>query len=87
MSKLKVVNFFCSGGGMSFGLQRAGINVVAGIDFDPDCKETYESNIKAKYILADIKKLKEKDLLKKIAKCCVRNIIELNQRCSKNENI
>lgn len=66
-NKLKAIDFFCSGGGMSFGLQQAGINIIAGIDFDPDCKETYEANIKnAKYILADVEKLKEVDLSKKI---------------------
>jgi len=66
-NKLKAIDFFCSGGGMSFGLQQAGIDIVAGVDFDPDCKDTYETNIKgAKYILADVGKLKEKDLSKKI---------------------
>ena len=66
-TKLKAIDFFCSGGGMSFGLQQAGVDVIAGIDFDPDCKETYEANIKgAKYILADVEKLKEKDLSKQI---------------------
>jgi DNA (cytosine-5)-methyltransferase 1 len=65
--KLKAIDFFCSGGGMSFGMQQAGIDVVAGIDFDPECKETYESNIKgAKYILADVSKLKEEDFSKKV---------------------
>ncbi|MCK5123433.1 MAG: DNA cytosine methyltransferase [Candidatus Pacebacteria bacterium] len=65
--KLKAIDFFCSGGGMSFGLQQAGINVLTGIDFDPECKNTYETNIKnAKYILADVEKLKENDLSKKI---------------------
>lgn len=65
--KLKAVDFFCSGGGMSFGLQQSGIDIIAGIDFDPDCKDTYEANIKgAKYILADIGKLNEEDLAKKV---------------------
>ena len=61
--KLKAIDFFCSGGGMSFGLQQAGVDVIAGIDFDPKCKETYEANIKgAKYILIDVEKLKEENL-------------------------
>ena len=38
---LKAIDFFCSGGGMSFGLQKAGIKVIAGIDYDISCKETY----------------------------------------------
>ena len=62
-TKLKAVDFFCSGGGMSCGMQQAGIDVIAGIDFDPECKETYENNIKgAKYILADVSTLKEEQL-------------------------
>jgi len=65
--KIKAVDFFCSGGGMSFGLQQAGIDVIAGIDFDPDCKETYEANIRgAKYILADVEKLKAKNLANEV---------------------
>jgi DNA (cytosine-5)-methyltransferase 1 len=65
--KLKAIDFFCSGGGMSFGMQQAGINVMAGVDFDPDCKDTYEANINgAKYILADVSNLKEEDLAKEI---------------------
>jgi len=66
-NKLKAIDFFCSGGGMSFGLQQAGIDVLAGIDFDPECKDTYEANIKgAKYILADVERLKEGELSKKV---------------------
>ncbi len=61
--KLKAVDFFCSGGGMSFGIQEAGIQILAGIDFDKNCKETYETNIKgAKFIHADVFDLKEQDL-------------------------
>lgn len=53
-SSLKAVDFFCSGGGMSSGLQNSGINILAGIDYDISCKETYESNINgAKFIHAD----------------------------------
>ncbi len=54
-NKLKAVDFFCSGGGMSYGMQVAGIEVLAGIDYDKSCRETYESNIKgAKFIHADV---------------------------------
>ena len=43
--KLKAIDFFCSGGGMSYGMQEAGIEILAGIDFDENCKMTYEANI------------------------------------------
>lgn len=65
-SKLKAVDFFCSGGGMSYGMQAAGINILAGIDNDPRCKETYEANIKAQFLLADVFKLKEEELEKSL---------------------
>lgn len=62
-NKLKAVDFFCSGGGMSYGMQDAGIEIFAGIDFDENCKATYEANIKgAKFILADVFDLKESEL-------------------------
>jgi DNA (cytosine-5)-methyltransferase 1 len=60
---LKAVDFFCSGGGMSYGMQNAGIDIIAGIDFDPKCEATYKANIKkAEFILADVFRLKETEL-------------------------
>jgi DNA (cytosine-5)-methyltransferase 1 len=64
---IKAVDFFCGGGGMSYGMQQAGIHVLAGIDFEPACKKTYESNIKdAQFIQADVFDLLEKDLEKEL---------------------
>ena len=61
--QINAVDFFCSGGGMSYGMQQAGVNVVAGIDFDKNCEETYKSNIKdAKFIHVDVFDLKEEEL-------------------------
>lgn len=39
---LKAVDFFSGAGDMSYGLQLAGLKVLAGIDNDFSCKETYE---------------------------------------------
>jgi site-specific DNA-cytosine methylase len=50
---LKAVDFFCSGGGETCGFIRAGINVIGGIDMDPNCKETYEENNHSKFLNAD----------------------------------
>jgi len=61
--QINAVDFFCSGGGMSYGMQQAGIKILAGIDFDKNCEETYKSNIKgADFILADVFELKETEL-------------------------
>jgi DNA (cytosine-5)-methyltransferase 1 len=40
----KAIDFFCGGGGMTYGLRQAGIDVIAGVDFDKDVKKTYEYN-------------------------------------------
>ena len=40
----KAIDFFCGGGGMTYGLRQAGIDVVAGVDIDKEAKETYEYN-------------------------------------------
>jgi DNA (cytosine-5)-methyltransferase 1 len=62
----KAIDFFCSGGGMSYGMQQAGINIIAGIDFDTNCEETYKANIDgAEFIYADVFDLKEQDLEEK----------------------
>ena len=66
-NSLKAVDFFCSGGGMTNGLIQAGINVIAGIDNDPMCKDTYEKNNPgAEFILEDVFELKEILLEEKI---------------------
>jgi DNA (cytosine-5)-methyltransferase 1 len=57
---LKAVDFFCGIGGVTRGFLKAGIDVIAGIDIDADCKETYEANHKringesAKFFAEDI---------------------------------
>lgn len=58
MTGLSAVDFFCGAGGMSYGLMRSGIRVIAGIDNDFTCKDTYESNItNARFLHADLTSL------------------------------
>ncbi len=60
---IKAIDFFCGGGGMSFGMQESGIKVLAGIDYEENCRATYKANVKgAEFIKADVFKLKEKKL-------------------------
>lgn len=60
--KLKAVDFFCSIGGVSLGFKQAGIKVLGGIDIDSSCKETYEKNIGAKFLPADVSNLDKKEV-------------------------
>lgn len=56
-NKFKAIDFFCGAGGMTAGFRKAGINVIAGIDIDKECKKTYEKNNKgSSFICTDIKK-------------------------------
>lgn len=60
---IKAIDFFCGAGGMTFGLVQSGIEVLAGIDFDPNCRETYEiNNPQSKFIEKDIHNLSETEL-------------------------
>jgi len=57
------IDFFCGGGGMTRGLLDAGIQVLAGIDSNPDCRETYEKNNHNTYIECDICELTPEQLI------------------------
>ena len=47
---IKVIDLFCGIGGLTHGLIKEGLDVVAGIDNDPSCKFGYEYNNKTKFI-------------------------------------
>ena len=67
MPQLRAIDFFCGGGGMTYGLRKAGIQVIAGVDIDKDCKETYiTNNPDSVFIQSDINTLKFCDLEKKL---------------------
>lgn len=44
------IDLFCGVGGLTKGLEQAGINVVAGIDFEPSCQYAYEENNNSVFI-------------------------------------
>lgn len=55
LRKIKVVDLFCGIGGLTHGLIKEGLDVVAGIDNDDSCKFGYEyNNKKTKFINKDI---------------------------------
>lgn len=58
MDRFKAVDFFCGGGGMTCGLRQAGVDVIAGVDFDATVGPTYEYNNPGSiFVHADITKL------------------------------
>ena len=54
--KLKpcAIDLFCGAGGLSYGMQRAGVEILAGIDLDPACKYPFETNVTAKFCELDV---------------------------------
>lgn len=52
--KPTAVDLFCGAGGLSYGLQQAGIEVSAGIDLDPDCRHPFETNVGAEFCNRDL---------------------------------
>ena len=62
-NKLKAIDFFCGTGGMTYGMSQSGIEVLAGIDNDPNCSDTYSiNNQDSIFIEKDIHDLSENEL-------------------------
>ncbi|NEW97170.1 DNA cytosine methyltransferase [Rhodopseudomonas sp. BR0G17] len=57
---IAAVDLFCGAAGLSLGLTRSGVKVVAGIDLDPACRFPFEQNIAADFLQADISTLEAK---------------------------
>lgn len=59
---VKVVDLFCGAGGLTHGLEIAGLDVVAGIDLEGACRVAYESNNSARFIEKDISLVSKEDI-------------------------
>lgn len=57
-SLVSAVDLFCGAGGLSCGLQRAGIEICAGVDSDPNCKYPFEFNLGATFYKRDASQLR-----------------------------
>ena len=66
--KVQAVDLFCGVGGLTYGLQMADIEVVAGLDNDQSCSFPYERNNGTKFILADVSKYDFRQLTKYFSK-------------------
>jgi DNA (cytosine-5)-methyltransferase 1 len=62
--KIKVIDLFCGIGGLTHGLIKEGLDVVAGIDNESSCKYGYEANNNSLFIDKDILDVTAKDINK-----------------------
>lgn len=60
--KIYAVDLFCGAGGLTHGLERAGVDVRLGIDIDPACEFPYTKNNKAKFLLKSVEEIKSEDI-------------------------
>lgn len=59
MREVVAVDLFCGVGGLTHGLQKAGLKVVAGVDIDPKCEYPFEANNESRFHLKSVDKLKK----------------------------
>ncbi|MDG9757855.1 DNA cytosine methyltransferase [Pseudomonas chengduensis] len=55
--RIFAVDLFCGAGGLTYGLEAAGISVKLGVDIDPNCAHPIEANSGAKFLQADVASL------------------------------
>ena len=62
MTKVQAVDLFCGVGGLTIGLESAGIKVCEGYDIDPECVYPYEQNSSSKYRLKNVQEVTPEDI-------------------------
>lgn len=67
LNQIGIVDLFCGVGGLTCGLKKAKLKVIAGYDFDLTCKYPYEYNNNTTFIHKDINDVNGKEI-KKILK-------------------
>ena len=61
--KITAIDLFCGAGGLTKGLEQAGIDVLLGIDIDPACEYPYTANNRASFLLKQVEELDPDELL------------------------
>lgn len=61
---INVVDLFCGAGGLTYGLQKSGLKVIAGYDIDPACRYAYEKNNRALFVQKSVTDLADDELLR-----------------------
>jgi DNA (cytosine-5)-methyltransferase 1 len=59
--RIKAIDLFCGAGGLTRGLEAAGINVVTGVDIDPACEYPFTANNRATFLLKSVEDIARAD--------------------------
>lgn len=57
-----VVDVFCGAGGLSYGFQNEGFDIVAGVDVDEACRHPYTTNVNAPFLRRDVGSLSAEEV-------------------------
>jgi DNA (cytosine-5)-methyltransferase 1 len=57
MNKVTCIDLFCGAGGLTHGLQRQGLNVMAGVDIEETCRHPFQFNNSSIFIKEDISRV------------------------------
>ena len=60
---ISVVDLFCGVGGLTHGLEKAGLRVAVGVDSDHSCEYPYSKNNSAQFELRDVESLKAAEVV------------------------
>lgn len=60
-SVIRGVDLFCGAGGLTRGLEKAGIDIAVGVDVDPACEFPFTANNRAKFVLKSVADLSTSD--------------------------
>lgn len=63
---IAAIDLFCGVGGLTRGLENAGIDVKLGVDIDPACDYPYSENNEAAFLLKSVADLNGRDLVQKV---------------------
>lgn len=63
LPNVKGVDLFCGAGGLTRGLEKAGVGVSIGVDLDPVCQFPYEANNNARFLLKSVSDVTEDDFV------------------------
>lgn len=73
--KVKAIDLFCGIGGLSHGLVKEGIEVIAGFDIDTTCKFAYETNNNAKFYDTDVSDITEEEINALYGDCDIKILV------------
>lgn len=74
-ANIEAIDLFCGIGGLTYGLRKAGIRVLAGIDNDVSCQYAYEANNDTQFVLEDIAKCDFRALKKLYSKNAIKVLV------------